>query len=902
MKILNRIFGRGRRYDDLSVSIQEHIEERVDELMAEGRPRKEAEQMARREFGNLALIEERSREEWQWRALESVLADLKFTFRRLRKSPGFAATVLLTLAIGIGANTAVFSVVNSVLLKPLAYPDADRLVEVWLNAPGAGGLANFSSGLQLSPSMYLTFAERNETLASMGIWAPGTANLTGVAEPEEVHTGEISGGVLETLDVQPEVGRWFLAKDQDPHGAKSVMLSYGYWQRRFGGDRGVIGRTIQVDARTREIVGVMPCGFRLVDQQFDLLVPMALDRAHLKLAPFGYTGIARLKPGVSLAQVDADIARLIPVWMDSWSNGPGSNPHYYKVWRITPNTRSLKQLVIGNVSSVLWVVMATVGLVMLVACTNVANLLLVRAESRQLELAIRAALGAGRARIARELLFESVVLGLVGGLLSVGVAYGGLRLLVALGPTNLPRLSEVALDGRSVAFTLLLSVFSGLFFGGIAVFKYAWASFKRSGTSTSLMGASRTASASRARHRSCNVLVVAQVAMALVLLVSALLMIRTFAALRSVEPGFTDAAHVQTMRIWIPELLVPDAQMVTRIQNSVSDKLAAIPGVTSVGFAGVVPMDGNDPNWDQIIVEGKNYEGGEPGLRLFNYVSPGYFQTMGTRLVAGRAFTWDDNYGLRSNLVVSENFAREQWGSASAAIGKRVRQFESQPWELVVGVAEDVRQHGVDDKAPAIIYWPVMINDPYTHTPAIAASSSVTFVLRSDRAGSESFINQVQQAVWSVNGNLPVASIATMQDVYSQSMARTSFTLAMLGIAGGMALLLGIVGIYGVISYAVSQRMREIGIRFALGAQRAELRWMFVRSALLLTLSGVAIGVVAAAALMQLIKSLLFGISPLDPVTYITVPLVLAVSAAVASYLPARRAAAVDPVVALRAE
>lgn len=901
MRMLNRLFGRipgrARRYDDLSVSIEGHLEERTDELMDEGMPRKEAEQKARREFGNVTLLQQRSREEWQWRFLETILADLNFTFRRLRKSPGFAATVLLTLAIGIGANTAVFSVVNSVLLKPLAYPDSEHLVAMWLNAPGAGGLANFSSGLQISPSMYVTFSERNRTLASMGIWAPNTANVTGVAQPEEVHTVEISGGVLETLSVPPVAGRWFSATDQDPHGAKTVILSYGYWQRRFGGDTSVIGRTIQVDAQAREIVGVMPRGFRLVDQQFDLLVPMALDRAQLKLAPFGYNGIARLRLGVSLTQADADIAQLIPVWMDSWSNGPGTNPHYYRVWRITPSFRSLKDQVIGDVSSVLWVVMATVGLVMLIACANVANLLLVRAESRQLELSIRAALGAGRARIARELLFESVVLGLMGGILSIAVAYGGLRLLVALGPTNLPRLSEVALDGRSLAFTLLLSVFSGLFFGSIPAFKYAWAS-----GSGALMGTNRTASASRARHRSRNVLVVAQVAMALVLLISALLMIRTFAALRSVEPGFTDAAHVQTMRIWIPDLLVPDAQMVTHIQNSVVDKLAAIPGVTSVGFAGDVPMDGIDPNWDQMLVEGKNYNRSEPPIRLYNYVSPGYFQTMGTRLVAGRDFAWDDIYGLRLNVVVSENFAREQWGSASAALGKRVRQFEKQPWQQVVGVVEDVRQHGVDDKAPAIVYWPAMIHDPYSQTPAIAASRSVTFVLRSDRAGSESFINQVQQAVWSVNGNLPVASVATMQDIYGQSVARTSFTLVMLAIAGGMALLLGIIGIYGVISYAVSQRTREIGIRLALGAQRSELKWMFVRSALLLTAAGVAIGVGTAAGLMQLMKSLLFGISPLDPLTYITVPLLLALSAAVASYCPARRAAGVDPVEALRAE
>jgi len=306
MQWFGQFFSRRRRYEDISISIQEHIEERAEELIADGMPRKQAEQAARREFGNVTLLEERSREVWQWPAFESILADLKFAFRRLRKSPGFAATVLLTLAIGIGANTVVFSVVNGVLLKPLPYPDSEQLVSLWLNAPGAGGLASFSNGLQLSASMYFTFSDQNRTFQSMGIWTPSNASVTGVAEPEQVRSEMISDGVLETLNVPPAVGRWLLPADQDPHGGKTVMLSYGYWQRRFGGDRSVIGRVIQVDAQSREIVGVMPRGFRLVDREFDLLVPLGLDRANQKLAGFGYSGIARLKPGVQLAQADAE--------------------------------------------------------------------------------------------------------------------------------------------------------------------------------------------------------------------------------------------------------------------------------------------------------------------------------------------------------------------------------------------------------------------------------------------------------------------------------------------------------------------------------------------------------------------------------------------------------------------
>ena len=897
MQLLSRLSGRSRRYDDIDVSIREHIAERADELMEEGMPREQAEQAARREFGNVALIELRSREQWQWQGLESVLADLKFTLRRLRKSPAFAITVLLTLAIGIGANTAVFSVVDGVLLKPLPYPDSNQLAALWLDAPGAAGLSNFEEGLRLSPSMYFTFAEHNHTFQSLGVWVPGVLNVTGIGQPEQAHALLISDGVLQTLDVPPAVGRWLSVQDQDPNGGKTVMLSYGYWQRRFGGDRNVVGRSIQLDSQTREIVGVMPRRFRVVDRDFDLLVPLAFDRGKLILAGFGYNGIGRLKPGVSIQQANADVSRLIETWMHSYSNGKGTNPFYYRIWRIAPHFRSLKHQVVGRVSSVLWVVMATVGLVMLIACVNIANLLLVRADSRQQELSIRAALGAGRARIARELLFESVTLGLIGGLLALGAAYGGLHLLATFGPADLPRMSEIALDGRSIAFTFVLSVFSGFLFGSIPAYKYA-----RTGAAAALSGSSRTLSVSRDRRRSRSVLVVAQVAMALVLLVSALLMIRTFAALRNVDPGFSDPAHLATMSVFIPDQLVSDPVVVTRIKNEIDDKIAAIPGVTSVGFSAGLPMEGIDPNWDELGVEGKHYEGGEPPLRLFNYVSPGYFRTMGTPIVAGRDYTWSDIYNLTPYIIVSENFARENWGSAAAAIGKRARQFSNMPWQVVIGVVQDVRHNGVDETAPETIYWPTMLSSPYTRPPSTDSQRAVSFAIRSNRAGNESLVAEIQQAVRSVNGSLPIANAGTMQEIYSKSMERTSFTLAMLAIAGSMALSLGIIGIYGVISYAVSQRTREMGIRLALGAPKRDLKWMFVRSALTLTAIGVGIGTVAAAALTQSMKSLLFGISPLDPITYLTVPLVLVLAAVLASYLPARRAASINPVEALRVD
>ncbi|HEV2136112.1 MAG TPA: ABC transporter permease [Terracidiphilus sp.] len=897
MSWLGRIFYRRYGYDELAEELRAHIEEKTEQLMRlENLSHSEARQAALRAFGNPTLVETRSREVWQWSQLHSLLVDVKLAFRRLRKSPGFALTVLLTLAIGIGANTAVFTVLDSVLLKPLPYPNPEQLVAVWLHAPGAAGLANFAEGLRLSPSMYLTFAEHNRTFQSIGVWVSGTANVTGNAQPEEVHTTYISDGVMQALNVPPLIGRWILTADQFPRSHEVVMLSYGYWQRHFAGNPAVIGRNIDVDSHTREIVGVMPRGFEVVNQDFDLLIPLAFDPRQQILAGFGYNGIARLKPGVTIGEADADVARMLDIWMDSWTNNDGGDPHFYKTWRISGAIRPMKLEVIGNVGSVLWAVMGTIGLVMLIACTNVANLFLVRAEGRQQELVIRAALGAGRARIAREVLCECVLLALIGGAAGIGIAELGLRLLAAIGPANLPRLHEIALDARSIAFTIVLSLVSALLFGMIAALKSM-----RPAASLAHASAGRTTSTSRERLRGRNLLVIAQMAMAMVLLISAALMIRTLAALRGVDPGFADASHVETLRISIPQQLIADARMATRVENSIADKLAAIPGVRSVAFARSVPMDGIDPDWNNIFIEGKNERAGSAPMRLFNYVSPGYFHTVGTRLVAGRDYTWTDIYGLRPVAVVSENLARESWGSAAVAIGKRFRILPSMPWQEVIGVAEDVRQNGVDEAAPAIVYWPAMMPNPFV-AGRIHSARAVTFVVHTSRAGTESLRSEIQQAVWQVNGSLPVAGMQTLGEIYLRSMARTSFTLVMLGIAAVMALVLGIVGIYGVISYSVSQRTREIGIRLALGAPRRALSWMFVRFALSLTGIGVVGGLGAAIFVARLLKTLLYGVSPIDPLSFAVVPLILGVTAVLASFLPARRAAAVNPADTLKAE
>jgi predicted permease len=901
MSWFERIFRRRHLDDELVEELQEHIEERTEQIMRlENLSRSEARQAALRAFGNPTLVKTRSHEVWEWARLEALLADLKLVARRLSRSPGFAVTVLLTLSIGIGANTAVFSVLDSVLLKPLPYPQSDRLVTLSLQAPGAAGLASFRDGLLLSPSMFLTFSEHNRTFQSLGVWSAGTANLTGIGQPEEVHVVTVSSGLLETLAVPPVAGRWLSADDQRPQGSKSVLIGYGFWQRQFGGQRSVIGQTIRLDTQYWQIVGIMPRGFKVVDSEFDVLrpAPLAFDPRHQIMEGFAWNGVGRLKSGVTIGQADADISSLIPVWMDSWSDGPGSNSHFFEIWRIAGALKPLKQQVIGSIGNVLWLVMGTIGIVMLIVCTNVANLLLVRADSRQQELAVRAALGAGRGRIARELIFESLVLGAIGGAAGVAVAYGALQLLSAIGPSNLPRLSEISLSLESLGFTAGLAIFSGLFFGSIVSLKYS-----RVGPGAALRGSSRTSSAGRDRHRSQNVLVVAQVAMALVLLVCAGLMIRSFAVLLTTQSGFSTPEHLQTMRVAILKSIASDPVAVTRMQNQIADKLAQLPGVSSVGYAADVPMDGLEPNWNSIFVQGRDSWGAKSTLpmRLFNYTSPNYFHTMGSRLIAGREFTWDDVYNQRPVSIISENLARELFGSAHAAIGRQITYFQPLPWHQVIGVVEDARHNGVDAPAPAIVYWPTMSASLYGPGP-LDSVRGVTFVVRSQRAGSESLMQEMQQAVWQINSELPVSGLRTMQEINSKSLARTSFTLTMLGIAAAMALALGVVGIYGVMSYAVSQRRREMGIRIALGAQVSELRWLFVRSALALTGAGLIIGVLAAAAVAHLMRSLLFGVRPLDPLSFAVVPLVLVAAAMLASYLPASRVSAINPADVLKAE
>jgi putative ABC transport system permease protein len=814
----------------------------------------------------------------------------KYVLRRLLHSPLFTVVTLLTLAIGIGANTAIFSVVDGILLKPLPFAEPGRLVGLWHTAKGIN-----LNEINLCPSLYFTYREQARSFTDVGAYNGGSVSVTHITKPEQVSAMFASDGVLPLLGIQPALGRFFTRRDDTDGSPRTAVLAYGYWRNRFGGSPSAIGRHIIVDGDDREIIGVLPRTFEFTDPKLALILPLQLNRNKAVLGNFSYRGIARLKPGVTLAQANADIGRLIPIWLKSWPPPPGFSAKLFEDARLGPNLRPFMQDVVGDIGNVLWLIMGTIGLVLLIACANVANLLLVRAEGRQHELAVRSALGAGWGRIARDLLGESVLLGLAGGALGLALAFGSLRLLVALGPANLPRLNEVGINPRALLFTLAVSLVSGLLFGLLPVFKYA---VIRPGTG--LRDSSRSVSAGRDRLRARNLLVVFQVALALVLLISSGLMIRTFYALRQIQPGFTNPEQVMTLRVFIPESQVKEPERTMRSHQEILSKISAIPGVEAASFTNAVTMSGSDSS-DVLSAEDHPVADGKvPPIRRYKFIAPGYFHTMGRQLLAGHDLTWTEIFGFRPVALVSENLAREYWGSPAAAIGKRVREGMKDDWREIIGVVANEYDDGVQTKPPTVVYWPILVQNFWGEK--FIAQRTSTYVIRSKRAGSATLLNDLQHTIWSVTPDSPLFDVRTLQEIYGRSMARTSFTLIMLGIAGAMALILGLVGIYGVISYSVSQRTREIGIRMALGARQQQVSGMFVRHGLVLAAIGVVFGLAAALALTRLMSSVLFAVKANDPSTYMFMSAGLIAAAMLASYIPSRRATAIDPIETLRSE
>jgi predicted permease len=812
--------------------------------------------------------------------LYDSIRDLKYALRRLAFTPGFTIAALITLALGIGANTAIFSVINSVLLKPLPFHEPDRLIGVWQTAPGVN-----IKDLNASVADYVTYREDSSAFADVALWNGRSATVTEFADPERVDGIGLTFRLLPMLGVQPILGREFTEKDNDDKSPLVVMLGYGYWQRRFGADPKVIGRRIMVDGSVREVVGVLPKDFWFMDMGHDLLMPLQFDRSTVRLAGYNFRAIARLRPGVTVQQANTDVARMIGIELNKFPPPNGMSKQMMEDARLGPNVRPLRDEFLGDIGRSLWVVMATIGIVLLIACANVANLLLVRAEGRAQEFAIRAALGAGRGRIAREMFAESLAIALTGGCLGVGFAFAVVKLVLKLSPARLPRFEQISVDSTAMLFTLGISLVAGFALGAIPVLKHGGIRLAES-----LRGGGRNASAGRERNIARNTLAMIQVGLALVLLIGSGLMIRTFQAIRRVHPGFSNPEELQTLRISIARTAATKDAEILQMRHDLVNRLTSVPGVSEVSILGGLPMTGS-MSQDPIFASDHTYAASQiPPLRRFITSGPGAFHALGTPMLAGREFTWEEIHHGRRVAIISENFAREYWGTAQAAIGKQIRSNPNDPWSEVIGVVSDIRHDGADKKAPTSVYWP------------LRSQISMPFLIRSSRAGTESFLTEVRQAVWAVNGNLPITETQTMKQIYDKSMARTGFTLTLLAISGGMALLLAVVGIYAVISYTVAQRTKEIGIRMALGAQQGELKRMFVGRGLLWSGIGAAAGGAAAAALSRLMSALLFEISPLDPLTYAVAAVGILAAAAAASYLPARRVTRVDPIKALRAE
>jgi predicted permease len=797
--------------------------------------------------------------------------DVRYAARVFAKQPAFAAAAVLTLGLGIGATTALFGVVYGVLLKPLPFHEPDRLVSLQQIAPHGAG-ANHGRGT------YLTYRENQQVFEGIGAWDPTEVSITGGGAPERVRGLLVSASTLPLLRVQPVLGRVFSAEDDAPGAPPRALLTHGYWQRRFGGAGSAVGQLLTVDGRPTEVIGVLPASFTFLRTRPAIVLPMPLDVNAPRGISFGFQALARLKPDVTLAQANADVGRLISLL-----------PPVFARLELRPNVRPLATDVIRDVGRILWILLAAVGVVLLIACGNVANLFLVRAEGRHQELAVRAALGASRGRIARALLSESMVLALAGGLLGVALARAAIGLLRTLAPAELPRVDDIGIEWMVLLFTVAVSMLSGALCGVLAVVRFGTPS------TTALKEGGRSGSDGPGRHRTRDALAVGQVALALTLLIVSGLMIRTALAMRQVDPGFTRPDEVQTFVVAIPASAIDDPEQAVRTFEGVAEQLARVPGVTSVGLSSSITMDGEDNGNYAAIEDFPDPEGAMVTLRRFKSIGPRYVETMGNRLVAGRSITWSDIRERRPVVMISEPLAREYWGEPAKAIGKRLRGSSPQsPWRDIVGVSGNERDDGLTQPPTPIVYWP-MLNESYRWR-------TMAYAVRSTRVGAPGFMRELEQAVWSVNRDLPLATVQTLEEIRASSMAQTSFALVMLSIAASVALLIGMVGIYGVVAYAAAQRTREIGIRMALGARLVDVRTMFLRQGLRLTTVGIAIGIGIALVLTRVMSAFLFGVGPMDPTTYAAVSAVLAGLTLVATYLPARRASRVDPVVALRGE
>ena len=817
-------------------------------------------------------------------------SSLPTVLRRLARQPLFAVLSVVTLGLALGANGAIFSVVDAILIRPLPYPESDRLVGVWNTAPGLE-LDQFDH----SDATYLLFRDQNRVFEGMGLYDYEGMTLTGEGDPERLDGARVTPSLFEVLRVEASHGRTFLPEEELPASAPVVVLSHRLVERQFGGDFGVLGRSLRIDGVPRTVVGIMGPEFRFPSADTELWLPFQIDPADPGVTDFSFEGVARLRDGIDTDAARRDLDSLVPRLSELYPDELDSES--LEAIGLATLVDPLRDAVVGDIDHTLWILFGGVGFILLIACANIANLFLVRAEGRQQEMAVRRALGASRSRVASTFLAESLVLGGAGALVGLGLAHLALRAVVGFGPRELPRLEEIGLDGRTVVFTLVATLLTCLAFGLLPVLR------RLPQPALALRDGGRAVAGGRGQQRTRSLLVVAQVALAVVLLVGSGLMLRSFEALRSVDPGFS-TEDVLTLRLALPEADYPTPEDRARFFERALDAVAALPGVDAVGGADHLPLTAGNSGSAYTFEGLQRDEDAIPPIVATKRISPGYFDAMGIPRLRGRGFEPEDHRQPRRVALISAPLADRMWPDQDP-IGKRLLRGsldeDREPqWTTIVGVVGGVRHETLEDEPEEAIYFPLL--EPDRRGDSLGSSPiSLGLAVRSSLPVG-SLVEPVRRAVWGLDPNLPIAAVQPIEQIVRRARARTGFTLVLLSLAASVALVLGAVGLYGVISTLVSQRTREIGVRMALGANRRTIHGLVLRQGLTLAVLGVVAGVVGALATGGLLRSVLFGVTPGDPWTYGAVVVVLLAVATLACLLPARRAASVDPLRALQYE
>ncbi|MGB6598606.1 MAG: ABC transporter permease [Candidatus Acidiferrum sp.] len=872
------LFGRSQHESDLDAELHAHLDALAEENVRHGMTPKEALHAARREFGGLEQTKELYRERRGLPVLETLLQDIRFGSRMLAKNPGFTSVAVLTLALGIGANAAIFSVVNSVLLRPLPYKNADRLVTLLHDGHDPVAVAN-----------YIDWRDQSTSFEGMGAADYWSANLSGVDSPEHILGLKVTQSLLPMLGVEPLLGRLFVEGEDQKGADHQVILSYGLWQRRFSGDANVLGKIISLDGEPYTVAGVMPRTFKFAPfwaTHAEMWVPNTFgDRIHSR-GGNSLRIFARLKPNVTLSQARAEIATITARLEQKF---PGTNRDVL----VTP----LKENVVGDIKAPLLVLLSAVGFVLLIACANVAHMLLARSASRQKEIAVRVALGAPRTRVIRQFLTENLLLASMGASGGLLLAVWGTRALVALSPAVIPRVDTVTIDTRVVLFLLGVTIVTGVVFG------LAPAMHSSAGNLTgTLKDGGRGGSESVRRNRLRSFLVASEFALALMLLVGAGLMVRSFFALQSINPGF-DPNHVLSMAVSVAGTQESEPHRRAIFYKQMIERVRALPGVEAAGGINHLPLAGDMWGWP-FTIEGRPKQlPGESPTAVYRIVMPGYFETMRLPVLLGREIAATDDAGAPGVVLINEEAARTYWPGKSP-LGEHIafhdRTGPSPTWLTVIGIVRNAKQEDWAAAPYPEVYLAALQNGDFLGEVESHASY-ITLVVRTS-GNPAALSGTVKSTVWSFDRNLAISQVLMMNDVVSEANARPRFEAALLGLFAVVALVLAAVGIYGVMSYSVARRTQEIGIRIALGASRTNVLRLVVRQGMLLALAGSAAGIAGALLLSRLMTNLLYGVLPTDPATFASVALLLTVIALAANYIPARRAMQVDPIVALRYE